>query len=239
MAGARCAGPLHAAALAAELGVRTVLVPPQPGILCALGLLVEDLRTDYVRTCILPLAPGAEAALAGEFAPLEAAARTWLDREGIAPEDRALERQLDMRYEGQNYELPVPCGESAPDLEALRRAFLAAHHQAYGYAAEGEPIQVVNLRVWAVGRVAPLRWPTEPPAGPDPAAARAGARPVFFDEAGDFVETPLYARERLRPGHRIAGPAIIEQMDSTTVLAPGQAADVHPTGVLLVTVSPR
>ncbi len=233
------AGPLHAAALAAELGVRSVLVPPQPGILCALGLLVADLRTDYARTRILPLAPGAEAALAAEFAPLEAAARTWLDREGIPPQDRALERQLDMRYEGQNYELAVPCGDGAPDVAALRRAFLAAHAQAYGYAAEEEPVQVVNLRVRAVGRVAPLLWPTEPPAGPDPTAAHAGARPAFFDEAGGFVEAPLYARDRLRPGHRIAGPAVIEQMDSTTVLAPGQGAEVHPTGVLTITVSPR
>ena len=233
------AGPLHAAALAAELGVRTVLVPPQPGILCALGLLVENLRTDYVRTRMVRLDPGAEATLAAEFAPLEAAARTWLEGEGIAPEDRVLERQLDMRYEGQNYELPVPCGEVALEIESLRRAFLAAHQQAYGDAADDEPIQVVNLRVRAIGRVPPLRWPAGPPAGPDPAAARAGARAAFFEEAGGFVETPLYAREHLRPGHRIAGPAIIEQMDSTTILAPGQAAEVHPTGVLTIRVPPR
>ncbi len=233
------AGPLHAASLAAELGVRTVLLPPQPGILCALGLLVEDLRTDYVRTRILTLAPGAEAALAAEFAPLEAAARAWLEREGIPPADRALERQLDMRYAGQNYELPVPCGDGAPDVAALRQAFLQAHRQAYGYAAEGEPIQVVNLRVRAVGRVAPLAWRMEPAATSETTAARTGARPIFFEEAGGFVDTPLYARDRLRPGQRIAGPAILEQMDSTTALPPGQAAEVHASGTLIVTVAPR
>ncbi len=234
------AGPLHAAPLAAELGVDTVLVPPQPGILCALGLLVEDLRTDYVRTRILALEPGVAPTLAAEFAPLESAARAWLEREGIHPAQRLLERQLDMRYAGQNYELPVACGHGAPDAAALRQAFLLAHRQAYGYAAEDEAIQVVNLRVRAVGRVAPLRWAAEVPVhDPDPGPAQIGARDVYFDEAGGFVETPLYARDRLRAGHRMAGPAIIEQMDSTTVLPPGHTAHVHPSGTLAISVPPR
>jgi N-methylhydantoinase A len=234
------AGPLHAAALAAELGVGTVLVPPQPGILCALGLLVEDLRTDYVRTRVLPLEPGLAPTLAAEFGPLESAARAWLEREGVQPAQRTLERQLEMRYAGQNYELPVPCGDGTPDVTRLRQAFLLAHRHAYGYAAEDEPIQVVNLRVRAVGHIAPLPWASEPPVeDPDPGPARVGARGVYFDAAGGFVETPLYGRDRLRAGHRIAGPAIVEQMDSTTVLAPGQTAHVHSSGTLIITVPPR
>ena len=233
------AGPLHAGALAAELGMHRVLVPPQPGILCALGLLVEDLRTDYVRTRIVPLAGGAGETLAAEFAPLEGAARAWLEREAIAPQDRLLERQLDMRYLGQNYELPVPCPDGPLDVEALRRGFLVAHERAYGHAAADEPVEVVNLRVRAVGRVAPLRWPAGAAGAPDPGGAQSGTRRVFFDEAGGFAEAPLYARDLLRPGHRIPGPAIIEQMDSTTVLPPGQTAEVHPAGVLAITVTPR
>jgi N-methylhydantoinase A len=231
------AGPLHAGALARDLGVRRVLVPPAPGILCALGLLVEPLRLDLVRTRLglLDALPLAE--IVDLFAGLEAEATAGLDREAVPPARRRLARAFDMRYLGQNFELTV----DAPDamwmdgVEALKRAFIAEHARVYGYAAEDEPIQIVNVRLTALGEPDPLTPPTLKPAGrPEPDEARVGERPVYFDEAGDFVVTPIYRRERLLAGHLLNGPAVVEQMDSTTVVLPGQHALVDAHANLIV-----
>jgi N-methylhydantoinase A len=223
------AGPLHAGALARDLGVRRVLVPPAPGILCALGLLVEPLRIDLVRTRLGLLASLALPEIAELFAELEAEASAGLDREAVPPARRHLARAFDMRYVGQNFELTVaaPAALWSGDREALRRAFIAEHERVYGYAAEDEPVQIVNVRLTALGEPDPLALPSLAAAAhPDPAAARIGERDVHFDEADGFVPTPVYRRERLLAGHRVAGPAIVEQMDSTTVILPTQQATV-------------
>ena len=223
------AGPLHAAALARDLGVARVLVPRAPGILCALGLLVEPLRFDLVRTRVELLDALGVAELGAAFAELEREAEAWLDREGVPAGRRRLVRALDMRYLGQNFELLVaaPAELWGGDLGALRQAFLREHARVYGHGAEDDAIQVVSYRLTALGEPGALTLPRLPPA-PDasPAAARAGERPVYFDEAGGFVSTPVYRRELLRAGHRLDGPAIVEQMDSTTVLLPGQWAAI-------------
>jgi N-methylhydantoinase A len=226
------AGPLHAASLARDLGVGRVLVPPAPGILCALGLLVEPLRIDLVRTRVRQLDALPLAELADAFAELEAEATAGLDREAVPHARRHLARALDMRYLGQNFELTVAAPDAlwTGDREALRRAFALEHERVYGYAAADEPIQVVNVRLTALGEPDPLALPALPPAAqPEADEARAGERPVYFDEAGDFAITPIYRRERLLAGHRLAGPAIVEQMDTTTVILPGQHAlvDLH------------
>jgi N-methylhydantoinase A len=230
------AGPLHAGALARELGIRTVVVPPNPGLLCALGLLVEDLRTDAVRTCVARLEVDALGRLDKLFAEMEAEALAWLERERVPAARRSLERWLDMRYTGQNYELLVPVPEetwTAGRIDPLRDRFLAMHETAYGYAAPDEPIQVVNVRLVARGR------PDLPVLGPsaramaDVGAALRTRRPVYFETAG-FVDCPVYDRRRLGAGHVIAGPAIIEQFDSTTLVHPGQRAEVDELGFILV-----
>jgi N-methylhydantoinase A len=233
------AGPLHAATLARDLGIRRVLVPPAPGILCALGLLVEPLRLDLVRTRVGPLASLALPEIAQVFAELEAEATAGLDREAVRPERRQLMRAFDMRYLGQNFELTVDApGELwSGDGDALRRAFVARHERVYGYAAPDEPIQIVNVRLTALGEPDPLMLPPLACAeGPDPAKARTGERGVYFEEAADFVATPIYRREALLTGHRLDGPAIVEQMDSTTVVLPGQHAIVDAHANLLIEV---
>jgi N-methylhydantoinase A len=228
------AGPLHAAALARDLGVARVLVPAAPGILCALGLLVEPLRLDLVRTRVDALDGLDAAGLTAAFAELEGQAHAWLDREGVPPERWRLTRALDMRYVGQNFELLVPA-PAALEPDALRRAFLAEHACVYGHSADDDAIQVVSYRLTALGEPGALTLPPRPAASdPSPKAARVGERPVYFDETGDFVTTPVYRRERLQAGHRLEGPAIVEQMDSTTVLLPGQWAAVDAQGNLLI-----
>jgi N-methylhydantoinase A len=232
------AGPLHAGALARDLGIRTILVPPGPGILCALGLLVEDLRIDLVHTWVGRLDAECLPILDRGFRALEAEATAWLDRERVAPARRQLARALDLRYEGQNYELSVPVPEetwTGHSLEALRRRFLQAHDASYGFAAEGEPIQVVNLRLVARGVAQPPEIPRQKAAGPDPSAALAARRPVDLAEHGGGVECPIFDRSRLAAGNRLPGPAVVEQFDSTTLILPGQEALVDELGCLVVT----
>jgi N-methylhydantoinase A len=231
------AGPLHAGALARELGIPTILVPPAPGILCALGLLVEDLRVDRVRTWVGRLEAAALGLLERGFQELEAEAAGWLDREAVPPARRRLSRWLDLRYEGQNYELlvaaPVPL-EADGALAALRARFLGQHEENYGFAAPDEPIQVVNLRLAARGLPAGLEPARLAPGGRDAGAALVTRRTVDFAEAGAPLACPVYDRARLRAGHCFAGPAVVEQFDSTTLVHPGQEALVDEHGLLVL-----
>ncbi len=234
------AGPLHAGALASELGIRAVVVPPSPGLLCALGLLVEDQRIDAVRTCVARLDVDALERLDKLFAEMEAEAVAWLERERVEPARRSLERWLDMRYTGQNYELLVPVPEeiwTTRRIEPLGERFFALHETAYGYAAHDEPIQVVNARLVARGRPDPPALPRRPRMTGDVSAALRARRPVLFETAGGFAECPVYDRRRLGAGCVIAGPAVVEQFDSTTLVHPGQRAEVDDLGFLLISDS--
>ena len=234
------AGPLHAATLARDLGIRRVLVPPAPGILCALGLLIEPFRLDLVRTRVVLLSSVDVTDVAQLFGELEAEATAGLDREAVPSDRRHLVRAFDMRYLGQNFELTVdaPAAMWSGERDALRRAFIARHERVYGYAAPDEPIQIVNVRLTALGDPDPLTLPLLARASDaDPKDARIGERAAYFDEAGDFVPTPIYRRERLLGGHRLSGPAIVEQMDSTTVILPGQHAVVDERANLIIEVA--
>jgi N-methylhydantoinase A len=231
------AGPLHAARLARELEIPRVLVPRHPGILCALGLLLSDLKTHYVQTRLMPAVAETLPRMRETFEALERRAAAWFEREGIAPEARALRRSVDMRYAGQNYELPVafPDGPPGPALlEALTAGFERAHEQLYGYIAEEEQVQAVTFRLEAVGAVRRAELTAHPPATTDVAYTRVGAREVWLAEVGRAVPCCVYDRARLGPGHRLAGPALVDQMDATTLLLPGQSAVVDPFLNLLV-----
>jgi N-methylhydantoinase A len=223
------AGPLHTSRLAKELEMRRVLVPRNPGILCAMGLLLTDLRADFASTRLTALGEAALEPMQAAFTALEAQAARWFAQEGIPEAARRLSRTVDMRYAGQNYELSVPVPEGAlgpQTLSALSEGFAEAHRRMYGFVAEGEPVQLVTFRVEATGQVRKAEFRPKPLSGPDPAAALDGQREAWLPEAGGRVSVPVYARDRLLPGNRIAGPAIVEQMDSTTVVLPGMAAGV-------------
>jgi N-methylhydantoinase A len=223
------AGPLHAARLAKELEIGRVLVPRNPGILCAMGLLLTDLRADFAATRLMRAGEGAAPAVAQSFANLAESAEAWFRQEGIASADRRIVRTADMRYHGQNYELAVPVPEgpiTARTIEALAAGFAEAHQQRYGFAAEGDPVEIVTLRLEAVGTVAKATLREQPEAGPDASKAIASRRPVWLPEARDLVETPIYDRDALKPGNRFAGPAVVEQMDATTLVPPGMTAHV-------------
>jgi N-methylhydantoinase A len=234
------AGPLHAARLARELDMRRVLVPPHPGILCAMGLLLTDLRADFAATRLLPASAACVAEVAAAFDGLAARAEEWFAQEEIAPADRHLTRTADMRYAGQNYELAVPLPDgpvTTATIAALSAGFAEAHRQRYGFIAAEEPVQLVTLRLEATGRVRKAELKSFPDAGPDASGAIIGERDVWFPEAGAFVHTPVYARDRLAPGNAFTGPAIVEQMDTTTVVLPGMHARVDPYLNLILEVA--
>lgn len=225
------AGPLHAARLARELEISAILVPRNPGILCAMGLLLTDLRADFAATRLTTLGAAAFDPMRSAFDGLISQADAWFEAEHIAPTDRRVTRTVDMRYAGQNYELPIhlPDGPiDAATLDALAERFAAAHHRAYGFTADGDPVQLVTFRLEAAGTVPKARLGTQPDSGPDASAAIIGERAVWLPEARGFVTCPVYDRDRLRAGNRINGPAIIEQMDATTVVLPAMRAVVEP-----------
>jgi N-methylhydantoinase A len=223
------AGPIHAARLARALDMPRIVVPEHPGIMCALGLLLSDLRTSFSLTRLQPLLAERVDELEAGFFRLEEQARTWFATEGIGAGERGIARSVDLRYGGQGYELNVPCPARRIDsavIAELHAAFERQHRQMYGYVAEGEAVHLTTLRLEAVGVVPKAELPAHPDAVTDITEARVGSRPVWLPETGGSTDCALYERGRLGPGHVVHGPAIIEQMDSTTLILPAQAATV-------------
>ncbi|MFZ9446671.1 MAG: hydantoinase/oxoprolinase family protein [Alphaproteobacteria bacterium] len=232
------AGPLHATDVARSLGIRRCLVPFAPGILCAQGLIVSNLRETFVRTAVTPVQPARMADVGARVGELLAEARAWFAAEKVAEEDRSYDVVLDARYVGQNFELPVSLGraETMPDAAAIRDAFFAEHERAYGFHNPGDPVEIVNFRLVAVGRLAqPAARPA--PTGEARPPAPTERRPVWFD-ADAAVDTPVYDRARLAPGNVVAGPAVIEQLDATILLFPGDRGMVDPYLNLVVELAP-
>ncbi|MCE7028886.1 hydantoinase/oxoprolinase family protein [Jiella avicenniae] len=223
------AGPLHAVRLAAELDIARVVVPRNPGILCAMGLLLTDLRADFSTTRLVPLDAARIGAIREAAAAVGAETERWFEAEKIAPEARRARRSVDLRYEGQNYELtvPLPAGEiTEASLEALKEEFTAAHIRMYGFAAEGERILCVTFRAEALGLVPKAELPVRPLGPADASGAITGRRDIWFPETGGFTDSAVYARTALRPGMAFSGPAIVEQMDTTTLVPPGVSVTV-------------
>ena len=231
------AGPLHALAIARELHIPTVIIPPQPGHFSALGMLMTDLRADFVLTRVCDFAALDVATLGGWFAELEAAGIGEMHAEGLGRDEVVCVRSLDMRYFGQEYTvnvtLPAQLGGAAAMTEARRR-FDAAYEMRYSHNSPGHPAQVVNLRITVLGKVrkpdfAALR------DKPMKSAAAATRRPVFFAATG-MAQCQVLQRADLISGQVIHGPAIIEEYASTTVMHPGDRAESGAAGCLIVTI---
>lgn len=232
------AGPLHSSRLARELGMRTTLVPQKPGALSALGMLMTDLRSDHSRTRIRPVDEGRVAEFDAVLGELHQQASAWFDHEGVAAADRTVRAVIDMRYVGQNYELPVPVPTTldAVALKTARETFDERHEQRYGYAIAGEPVEAVTFRLEAVGRTPLLSFESAEPGPADPSAARLGTRRLSLPEGGGVVDAPVYGRDALHPGHEIVGPAMVEQYDTTTLVLPAEHVRVEETGTLRTTL---
>ena len=222
------AGPVHASELARELDIPQVLVPIAPGVTSALGLLMADMRHDYVRTVLRLAQESAPDELGGRYVEMESEALAQMDREGIERDSVKLLRLADARYLGQGFELEVPVdgGKLGPAHTAdLVERFHQAHRRRYGYESHDNPVEIVNLRVVAL---ADLPRPALAAASLDgtanPTGAMTGEREVYFD--GKSLSTAVYDRARLNPGDVISGPAIVEQLDTTTVVWPDQTARV-------------
>jgi N-methylhydantoinase A len=230
-------GPLHANALARELAIPTILIPPSPGIASALGLLMTDLTHEFVATHRQLLGQLEAAALVGLFGDYETQGDRLLAREGVAPAQRRLVRTLDLRYRGQSHELTVtvPAGAlSAPDVERILEQFHQAHARAYGYAAREDAVELVNVRLTAIGVSPKARFKDLSKGSGDCHAAMKGHRAVWFSEAPGFTDCPIVDRYHLHWDDVVPGPAVIEEFDSTTVVHPGYEALVDQHGNLLL-----
>ena len=226
------AGPMHAIEVANLLGVTTVVVPPHPGIASAYGLLVAEFKNDYARTSLQQPPDYDLSGMAAIFDGLERDAQEWLETEGVAGSDRQLIWSADLRYEHQGSELTIPYGGMRVDrsgLEAMIGEFHRRHSQLYGFSLD-QAVEIVTLRVTASGHLGDVAMPALPEDGGDPADAVVDRRRVYFDESRDFVECPIYRRERLNPEASIVGPAILEGMDSTVVINPGWESRIDRYG---------
>jgi N-methylhydantoinase A len=221
------AGPVHAFGVAAALGARTVIVPAAAGVMSAIGVLAAPLATDGVRSRLEPVDEDTLARMEPLFAELEAQGAEVLSASGVS--GIAHERSVDMRYVGQGFEVTVPVTPG----EDLRAAFEAAYVRAHGRVGPDVPVEAISWRVLSRGpdpdlRLIALSVPTHPGTGD----ARKGTRAVYFDDG--YAETPIHDRYRMGPGTTLAGPAIVEERESTTVVGPGATARVAEDGSLIV-----
>jgi N-methylhydantoinase A len=232
------AGPLHAAMVARELGIARVVIPSAPGHFSAYGMLVADLRRDFVTTWFTPLTDASFEEMERIFGDMEARGRATVTR-GQASMATATARAADMRYVGQEHavtvELPTELFRSQ-DRDGIKRRFDAVHQVRYGFSVAQEKAEIVSLRSATVGvmRKPPFEHIAAGAPEPDGAAFR-GRRPVYFAGHG-FVETPTYHRPALKAGNRIAGPALIEEHASTTVVLPGDRTAVDAFGDLIIEI---
>ena len=232
------AGPLFAFDIAAEIGIPRLVIPVYPGITSALGLLATDVGYDFARTDFQLLGSTDPQRLCEIYAALEHSAREQLERDGIAPERMRFTRYAECRYEGQGYELRAPAPSGTVDesfLENLRASFERVHLREYGSSFAEKDVQIVNLCVSGTGRIVnPAPREIERGDRTPPAAARAGVREVVFEIDGEATAcaTAHYERARLLGGNRIEGPAVVSQLDATTIIPPGAQAEVDRYGNL-------
>ena len=231
------AGPLHARDVAAALSIREMVVPPSPGILCAQGLVVSDLKEDFVTSARTLVDDANGAAMQARVDTVVAEAGEWFESEKVPADRRSLQLGLDMRYVGQNFELRVAIenGLVLPDALRLRALFFKVHEMNYGYHNPDDPVEVVNFRLTARGTLDKPRGPKTTPAGTAVPPATEFTEVHF--EPDEPVRTPIHQRADLMPGHVIPGPALIEQLDTTTLVYPGDTATVDAALNLIVEIA--
>jgi N-methylhydantoinase A len=231
-------GPMHAGRMALDLGILSVLVPVTPGVHSALGLLMSDVKHDYVRSKLAGLDELDLNEMNHMFGRMIEQAKTDLRREGFEEREIRIEPFLDLRYAGQGYELTVPCPVpplKPEDLKLMRGRFDTQHEQNSGHKAETEPVELVSLRLVSLGLVPQAKLSPGRVTGRQIEAARSGERKVFFGIEHGTLETQIYNRDLLEPNHKITGPAIIEQLDTTTVIHPEQEAVVDEYRNIVIT----
>jgi N-methylhydantoinase A len=234
------AGPLHAVMVAREIGISKVIIPRAPGHFSAVGMLVADLRRDFVTTWFKPLASASFAEMLQLYESMECIGSDSVRHSEIALNEVALTRFADMRYVGQEHavtvELPLALFD-AEDRAGIKQRFDEVHAQRYGFSSPSENAEIVSLRS-AVNGVMPkppferIEAGTAQPA----ALAAAGERPVYFAEAGEYLPTPVFSRAALRAGNKISGPALVEEHASTTVVHPGDRLEVDAFGNLVIEI---
>jgi N-methylhydantoinase A len=234
------AGPLHASAIAREIGMSRLIVPRAPGHFCAFGMLFSDLRYDFVRTWFTRLADASFDEIEKVYAALIGEGRKALEGSGLRPSAVTIARAVDMRYVGQEHpvtvELPDPFFKKR-DHEAIKRRFDEVHLRRYGTCAPDERAEIVSLRATVTGVMKKPPLERIDTGGRSPrASAQRGNRSVYFGDVGKKVVTPTYARTDLLAGNRIAGPALVEEHASTTVVMPGDRLEVDPFGNLMIEI---
>lgn len=227
------AGPLHAVETALECGMERVLIPQEPGTLCARGILTSDISLDFVQSHILPFEDEIWPDVLNQLGELRKQAEAWLEQEEIPADKRVYKYVLEARYDGQNHEVKV----EMPGQELTARAFLAAfeeaHRTEYGYALSDRAIELVNFRVRAVARVPRATGKAYSGTKSLDEAEKAN-RDIYVNPSDGWVSATVYARSKLPPNRPIPGPAIIEEMSSTSVILPGQTGIVDDFGNLVV-----
>ncbi|HNP63955.1 MAG TPA: hydantoinase/oxoprolinase family protein [Woeseiaceae bacterium] len=225
------AGPLHAAAVAMETGISKVLVPAQPGTMCARGILLSDVSFDFVQTGVSAATPENWSDVVTSFAKMVAQGDDWLQGEGITDDRRSMRYIVDARYDGQNHEVQIELDGVEASFETFLEGFKAAHRQEYGYDIEDRAVEIVNLRLTVTGSAAAKTDTNFVTSDGDPVL---GSRKVYFD--GGWYETTIYERARIPVGPYIEGPAIVQEMSSTTIVEPGQRLSVDSTGTMIIEV---
>ena len=222
------AGPAHIVEVVEEFNVSSIIIPGTPGLASAAGLLVTDMTADFVRTQVMEpdaLDPAAANAI---FAELEAQGLDEMRGSGISDDAIRVERHIDARFQGQGHEISVPVDTGSlqhDDLVTTQDEFRELYAKSYGIR-QSYPVQLVNFRTRIVGQVPKLEFVRHVPLAGGPERALKKQRPVYFQRAGEYLETKVYARERLGAGDIIAGPAVVEEPDSTTIVPPGYCVSV-------------
>ena len=217
------AGALHGVALAKELSIPTVIVPPNPGVTSAIGCLLVDIRHDFSRSYLKAAAAASPEDIEAQFAAMQSEAADQLESEGVAPQDMVFQRTIDMMYQGQWRSLQVPVPTPFDSVDDAVELFHRDHEREYAYRRDDEPVDLFRLNLAAIGEVAKaeLMRHAEKGGTPEPSTTR----PVYFDGQEEPIETPIYRHEDLPAGAVMAGPLVIEQLDSTVLVPPGSRAE--------------
>ena len=233
------AGPAHAGRLASELGIPTILIPKVSSALCAFGEILADMKHSYLSSSAVRLDAMDYAHLNDTFASMEMQGRHDLGSAGVTADAITISRSLDMRYVDQVHEcqVDIPLEDlSASNIDAIAEAFHTRHEELFTYCERDNTVEIMNLESTVVGKVARPQLPPLASGTPDPAHARTGERPAFFEEDNAFVMTPVYDGAKLLVGNRVVGPAIIEEITTSIVVFPGWQVRLDDPGVYVMTV---